>query len=70
MSEGLLKMWIALGAIGLMFFAVISITFSRMKLNGILKFIVTLFAYVCMITAGILILFVVFSGPVPGLILG
>ncbi|MCF6408239.1 DUF2768 domain-containing protein [Pseudalkalibacillus salsuginis] len=65
MSEGLLKMWIALGAIGLMFFAVISITFSRMKLNGIFKLIVTLFAYVCMITAGILILFVVFSGPVP-----
>ncbi|WP_261129141.1 DUF2768 domain-containing protein [Bacillus sp. Marseille-Q3570] len=69
MSDGLLKMWIALGAIGLMFFAVISITWSRTKLNGIFKFIVTLFAYVCMVTAGILILLVVFSGPVPGMII-
>jgi hypothetical protein len=65
MSEGLIKMWIALSAIGLMFISVMSISISRTKLNGILKWIISIFAYACMITAGILILFVVFSGPVP-----
>lgn len=65
MSEGLIKMWVALSAIGLMFISVMSISISRTKLNGILKWIISIFAYACMITAGILILFVVFSGPVP-----
>ncbi len=65
MSVGLIKMWIALAAIGLMFISVISISISRTKLNGILKGIISIFAYACMITAGILLIFVVFSGPVP-----
>ncbi|WP_257347715.1 DUF2768 domain-containing protein [Pseudalkalibacillus decolorationis] len=65
MSEGLIKMWIALSAIGLMFIAVMAISFSRLKLNGFIKRIVAVFAYTCMITAGLLIMYVVFSGPVP-----
>lgn len=64
MSDGLIKMWVALSAIGLMFVAVMSISVSRMKLKGIIKHVITLFAYLCMIIAGILIVFVVFSGPV------
>ncbi|MFC0188529.1 DUF2768 domain-containing protein [Fictibacillus aquaticus] len=66
MSEGLLKMWVALSAIGLMFLAVFSIYFSREKLKGMIKFAVAAFAYACMITAGFLIMLVVFSGPVKG----
>jgi hypothetical protein len=66
MSEGLMKMWVALSAIGLMFIAVFSIMFSRSKLSGIIQAIVSLFAWLCMITAGILILIVVLSGPVKG----
>ncbi|MBH0157471.1 MULTISPECIES: DUF2768 domain-containing protein [Fictibacillus] len=66
MSEGLLKMWVALSAIGLMFVAVFSIMFSRAKLKGIFQTVVSLFAWICMIVAGILIIIVVFSGPVQG----
>jgi uncharacterized membrane protein len=66
MSEGLLKMWVALSAIGLMFIAVFSIMFSRSKLSGVIQGIVSFFAWICMIVAGILILIVVFSGPVKG----
>ncbi|MDM5316096.1 DUF2768 domain-containing protein [Fictibacillus sp. b24] len=66
MSEGLLKMWVALSAIGLMFIAVFSIMFSRSKLSGVFQTVVSLFAWVCMVVAGILIIIVVFSGPVQG----
>ncbi|MDR7072553.1 MULTISPECIES: DUF2768 domain-containing protein [Bacillales] len=66
MSEGLMKMWVALSSIGLMFIAVFSIMFSRSKLSGIIQVIVSIFAWLCMITAGILILIVVLSGPVKG----
>ncbi|MCM3718944.1 DUF2768 domain-containing protein [Fictibacillus phosphorivorans] len=66
MSEGLLKMWVALSAIGLMFIAVFSIMFSRSKLSGVIKAVVSFFAWVCMIVAGILIVIVVLSGPVQG----
>lgn len=64
MSPGLLKMWFALSAMGLMFIAIISIYFSRYKLKGILKGIMATLAYLFMIIAGIIIIFVVFSGPV------
>ncbi|HHK5533538.1 TPA: DUF2768 domain-containing protein [Bacillus mobilis] len=65
MSEGLLKMWFALGAIGSMFFAVSFILLSRYKIkNKILKGITALVAYTLMIVSGIVIFLVVFSGPV------
>jgi Kef-type K+ transport system membrane component KefB len=66
MSDGLMKMWIALFAIGLMFVAVLSIQFSRFKLKGVWRVLTAIVAYSCMIIAGILIVFVVFSGPVKG----
>jgi glucan phosphoethanolaminetransferase (alkaline phosphatase superfamily) len=65
MSPGLIKMWFSLGAIGLMFIAVISILISRTKLKGIWRWILSTIAYVCMIVAGFIMFFVVFSGPVP-----
>ncbi|MBA2870165.1 putative membrane protein [Anoxybacillus calidus] len=65
MSPGLVKMWIALASIVFMFISVFSIYFSRYKTkNKVLKFIFALIAYVLMILAGLIIIFVVFSGPV------
>jgi glucan phosphoethanolaminetransferase (alkaline phosphatase superfamily) len=64
MSPGLIKMWFSLSAIGLMFIAVISILISRTKLKGIWKFSLSTFAYICMVVSGIIMFFVVFSGPV------
>jgi hypothetical protein len=64
MSTGLIKMWFALGSMGLMFLAVLTILLSRFKLKGIFKWITAVIAYACMIFAGLIILFVVFSGPV------
>ena len=65
MSTGLIKMWFALGAMGLMFISVVTIMLSRYKLKGIFKWTTAILAYTCMIVAGIVILFVVLSGPVP-----
>ncbi|PGO80796.1 hypothetical protein CN980_02730 [Bacillus cereus] len=65
MSEGLMKMWLALGAIGFMFFAVNFILLSRHRIkNKFLKGITALVAYTLMIVSGIVIFLVVFSGPV------
>ncbi|MFA8437990.1 DUF2768 domain-containing protein [Pueribacillus sp. YX66] len=65
MSPGLMKMWVSFVAIALMFVAVITILLSRDKLKGVLKIIVSTFAYLCMIVAGFIMFIVVFSGPVP-----
>lgn len=65
MSPGLMKMWVSFVAIALMFVAVITIMLSRDKLKGVLKIIVSTFAYVCMVVAGFIMFIVVFSGPVP-----
>ncbi|MDX8364843.1 DUF2768 domain-containing protein [Cytobacillus sp. IB215665] len=64
MSPGMIKMWISLAAMGFMFVAIIAIYFSRFKLKGVLKGIVAFIAYCFMVLAGIIIFFVVFSGPV------
>ncbi|MFZ7806191.1 DUF2768 domain-containing protein [Bacillus thuringiensis] len=65
MSEGLMKMWLALGSIGFMFFAVSFILLSRHKIkNKFLKGITALVAYTLMVVSGIVIFLVVFSGPV------
>ncbi|MED1412010.1 MULTISPECIES: DUF2768 domain-containing protein [Bacillus] len=65
MSEGLIKMWFALGSIGFMFLAVIFILLSRHKMkNKFLKGITALVAYTLMIVSGIVIFLVVFSGPI------
>lgn len=65
MSEGLIKMWFSLGAMGFMFIAVVFILLSRHKMkNKILKGITASIAYALMIVSGIVIFLVVFSGPV------
>ncbi|MFN2745580.1 MULTISPECIES: DUF2768 domain-containing protein [Bacillus] len=65
MNPGLLKMWFALGAMGLMFLAVIAIYISRYKFkNPFLKIVTSFLAYTCMLISGVIVFFVVFSGPV------
>jgi amino acid transporter len=63
MSPSLLKMWISLAGMGFMFFAIILIYFSRYKLKGFFKILTAIIAYILMILSGIIIFFVVFSGP-------
>ncbi|WP_347549838.1 DUF2768 domain-containing protein [Pseudalkalibacillus hwajinpoensis] len=63
MSPGLIKMWVALAALGLMFIAVMAIMLSRSKLKGFFRVIVSTFAYLCMFVSGVLMLLVVFTGP-------
>jgi hypothetical protein len=63
MSESLLRMWISLAGMGFMFLAIILIYFSRYKLKGIIKIITGIIAYILMILSGIIIFFIVFSGP-------
>ncbi|AGN36853.1 DUF2768 domain-containing protein [Bacillus paralicheniformis] len=65
MNVGLLKMWFALGSMGLMFLAVIAIYISRYKFkNRFLKVLTSFVAYTCMLISGVIVFFVVFSGPV------
>jgi Protein of unknown function (DUF2768) len=66
MSPALAKMWIAITSMVFMFIAVFSIYISRYKAkNKMIRFILAFIAYVLMILAGIIIIFVVFSGPTP-----
>jgi len=55
----MLKMWISIAGMGLMFLAIISIYFSRYKLTGIFRFVTAVLAYLFMVVAG-LTLFIVF----------
>lgn len=65
MNVGLLKMWFALGSMGLMLLAVIAIYISRYKFkNRFLKVLTSFVAYTCMLISGVIVFFVVFSGPV------
>jgi hypothetical protein len=64
MSPALMKMWVSLASMGFMFISILMIYLSRYKLNNKpLKFIFALIAYLLMIVSGLIILFVVLSGP-------
>ncbi|WP_019154310.1 DUF2768 domain-containing protein [Robertmurraya massiliosenegalensis] len=64
MSPGMLKMWISIAGMGFMFISIMMIYLSRFKIkNSVFKFITALIAYVLMIVSGIIIFFVVISGP-------
>ncbi|MFE8695647.1 DUF2768 domain-containing protein [Cytobacillus sp. FJAT-53684] len=65
MSPSLMKMWVSLSAMGFMFLSILMIYLSRYKLGGVLKFITATIAYILMILSGIIIFFVVFTGPTP-----
>lgn len=63
MSPSLVKMWISLAGMGFMFLSIISIYLSRYKLKGIFRILTAIIAYGLMLLSGLIILFVVFSGP-------
>ncbi|CAH2715731.1 MULTISPECIES: DUF2768 domain-containing protein [Neobacillus] len=58
MSPGMLKMWISIAGMALMFLAIITIYFSRYKLKGVLRFITAIVAYIFLIVAGLTLLIV------------
>ncbi|WP_066196478.1 MULTISPECIES: DUF2768 domain-containing protein [Gracilibacillus] len=58
-----MKMWISFGGMGALIVSMLLILLSRYKLKGIIKFIVALIAYICLIVGGLIIALVVLSGP-------
>ncbi|MBX0356211.1 MULTISPECIES: DUF2768 domain-containing protein [Halobacillus] len=63
MSESMLKMYISFAGIISLFLAVGLIYLSRYKLKGFLSIMIAVFAYLFMIFGGIIILYIVLSGP-------
>jgi hypothetical protein len=58
LSPGMLKMWISIAGMGLMFLAIITIYLSRYKLHGFLRLVTAVLAYIFMICAGLTLLIV------------
>jgi glucan phosphoethanolaminetransferase (alkaline phosphatase superfamily) len=63
MSEGMLKMYISFAGMIFLILAVGLILLSRYKLNGWIRGIVSLFAYIFLILGSLIIFYIVFSGP-------
>ena len=64
MSLAMMKMWISIASMGFMFLAIIFIYLSRYKLKkGYLKVFTAVFAYLLLVVSGLIIFFVVFTGP-------
>ncbi|MEC5422455.1 DUF2768 domain-containing protein [Virgibacillus sp. C22-A2] len=63
MSESMLKMYISFAGMILLFLAIGLILLSRYKLKGWLAGIVSIFAYISLTVGGLIIFYIVFSGP-------
>lgn len=63
MSLSMLKMYISFAGMLLLFLALGLIWLSRRKLKGLLAGIVSLLAYISLISGAIIIIFIVFTGP-------
>ncbi|MGP4077023.1 DUF2768 domain-containing protein [Halobacillus sp. K22] len=63
MSESMLNMYISFAGILFLFLAIGLILLSRYKLRGVISGIVAFLAYVFMILGGLIIFYIVFSGP-------
>ncbi len=63
MSVSMLKMYISFGGMALLLLAIGLIILSRYKLKGLIAGIVSILAYLSLILGGIIILYIVFSGP-------
>ncbi|TMU88321.1 DUF2768 domain-containing protein [Bacillus sp. BHET2] len=60
----MMKMWISFASMGFMFFAILAIYFSRYKIKQkFLRFITAFMAYILMIAGGLMMIYIVFSGP-------
>lgn len=49
--------------IGLLILAIALITLARKKLKGIFSFIFSFIAYICLFVGGLIVLYIVISGP-------
>jgi len=58
LTPAMMKMWISIAGMALMFFAIITIYLSRYKLKGVLKMITAIIAYLFMLIAGLTLLIV------------
>ena len=64
MSLSMLKMWISIAAMGIMAIAMVTIYVSRYKVKSkVIRFITALLAYICLIVGGLMMFYVVLSGP-------
>ncbi|OZI11654.1 hypothetical protein CEW92_10155 [Bacillaceae bacterium SAS-127] len=64
MSTAMLNMWISFAGMGLMILAVMMIYLSRYKIkNSFFKFISAMLAYACLMIGGMIMVYIVFSGP-------
>ncbi|MGE6752256.1 DUF2768 domain-containing protein [Rossellomorea sp. NPDC071047] len=64
MLDSMMKMWISFASMGFMFFAILTIYFSRYKIKQkFLRFITAFIAYIMMIAGGLMMIYIVFSGP-------
>ncbi|MGM0751269.1 MAG: DUF2768 domain-containing protein [Bacillota bacterium] len=64
MLDSMMKMWISFASMGFMFFAILTIYFSRYKIKQkFLRFITAFMAYILMIAGGLMMIYIVFSGP-------
>ncbi|QTM99663.1 DUF2768 family protein [Sediminibacillus dalangtanensis] len=63
MSESMLNMYISFGGIIFLFLAIGLILLSRYKLKGIFAGIVAFLAYIFLVVGGLIIFYIVFSGP-------
>ncbi|MGR3764842.1 MULTISPECIES: DUF2768 domain-containing protein [Bacillaceae] len=60
----MMKMWISFASMGFMFLAILMIYFSRYKIKQkFIRFITAFMAYILMIAGGLMMIYIVFSGP-------
>ncbi|WP_280768237.1 DUF2768 domain-containing protein [Salipaludibacillus daqingensis] len=64
-EDPLLKMWVSFIGMGLMFFSVILTIFTKEKLTGILRYILLTICFLVIMISGLIMVLVVFTGPVP-----
>jgi len=63
MSAAEIKEIISFVGIGLLILAIAFIQLSRRKLTGVFSVLVSIIAYICLIGGGLIVVFVVLSGP-------
>lgn len=62
--DSMMKMWISFASMGFMLFAILTIYFSRYKIKQkFLRFITAFMAYILMIAGGLMMIYIVLSGP-------
>jgi hypothetical protein len=60
----MMKMWISFASMGFMFLAILMIYFSRYKIKQkFIRFITASIAYILMIAGGLMMIYIVLSGP-------